>query len=206
MLKDIFITLLRKYSHVNDDAVFNQYWEEIESNYAHKKRHYHTLTHLENLINQLNEVKTNIKHWDTILFSVFYHDAIYNVLKKDNEEQSANLAEKRMLNIGIDTVIIQKTTDYILATKNHILHEDSDCNFLLDADLSVLGSDWESYLAYSKQVRKEYSIYPNFVYNPGRKKVLNHFLEMEKIFKTDYFYEKFEENAKENLARELKMF
>jgi predicted metal-dependent HD superfamily phosphohydrolase len=206
MLKEIFVELLHRYSYMKDTNLFNSYWEEIEENYSHKKRHYHTLTHLENLINQLNEVKSEIKHWDTILFSVFYHDAIYDVLSKENEENSAKLAEKRMLYIITPFSIMTDCIKQILATKNHTLSDDSDCNFLLDADLSILGSNWESYLEYSKQVRKEYSIYPNFIYNSGRKKVLNHFLGMERIFKTDYFYHKFEENAKENLARELKMY
>lgn len=34
---------------------------------------------------------------------------------------------------------------------------------------------------------REYSIYSNVVYNSGRKKVLNHFLTMNRIFKTDFF-------------------
>jgi len=44
-------------------------------------------------------------------------------------------------------------------------------------------------------------VYPDLVYNPGRKKVLNHFLAMDSIFKTDYFYNKFDRQAKENLRK-----
>jgi hypothetical protein len=33
----------------------------------------------------------------------------------------------------------------------------------------------------------EYSIYPAFIYNPERKKVLNHFLLMDRIFKPAFF-------------------
>jgi predicted metal-dependent HD superfamily phosphohydrolase len=66
-----------------------------------------------------------------------------------------------------------------------------------------LGQHWENYLAYAKDVRKEYSIYPDFIYKPGRKKILNHFLKMKRIFKTEFFFAKFEETAKENLNREL---
>jgi predicted metal-dependent HD superfamily phosphohydrolase len=40
----------------------------------------------------------------------------------------------------------------------------------LDADLSILGKDLDTYLAYTKMIRKEYSIYPDFLYKPGRKK------------------------------------
>jgi predicted metal-dependent HD superfamily phosphohydrolase len=92
-----------------------------------------------------------------------------------------------------------------LATKTHILAADSDTNFFTDADLSVLGSDWESYSAYFKNVRKEYAIYPDFIYNSGRKEVLKHFLGMNQIFKTDFFYAKFEAQARLNLERELQI-
>jgi len=58
---------------------------------------------------------------------------------------------------------------------------------------------------YYKNARKEYAIFPDFVYKPGRKKVLLHFLAMERIFKTDYFFHKFEMQAKQNLQKELEM-
>ena len=76
-------------------------------------------------------------------------------------------------------------------------------NLFTDADFSILGAHWETYSIYSQNVRKEYSIYPDLVYNPGRKKVLKHFLEMTRIYKTDYFYSKLEELAKCNLLGEL---
>ena len=59
------------------------------------------------------------------------------------------------------------------------------------------------YDTYCQQVRKEYSIYPDFLYKPGRKKVLEHFLNMERIFKTTYFFDLYEAQARENLRREL---
>jgi predicted metal-dependent HD superfamily phosphohydrolase len=52
-------------------------------------------------------------------------------------------------------------------------------------------------------VRKEYLIYPDLIYNPGRKKVLHHFLAMDRIFKTDFFYNKFEQQARQNLRKEI---
>lgn len=55
---------------------------------------------------------------------------------------------------------------------------------------------------YTKQIRKEYSIYPDFLYKPGRKKVLEHFLQLENIFKTDYFKTKYEVQARKNIESE----
>ena len=91
----------------------------------------------------------------------------------------------------------------ILETKGHSISKDNDTNFFTDADLSILGLDWDLYSEYAQNVRKEYSNYPTIIYKMGRRKVLKHFLVMERIFKTDHFFEKFEVLARENLRREL---
>ena len=201
MLKQTFIALLTKYT--NDQDLITELWAEIERNYSDKKRHYHNLSHLENLLQQLTELKPQIKDWEVVLFSLYYHDVIYNSLKSDNEQKSAELAEKRMKSIGISLEIIEQCKAQIMATKAHFMSENEDTNFFTDADLSVLGQSWEMYSEYYQNVRKEYAIYPNLIYNAGRKKVLKHFLAMERIFKTDYFYLKFEQQARVNLENEL---
>jgi predicted metal-dependent HD superfamily phosphohydrolase len=201
MLKNIFIELTIKFC--NDISFVNECWQEIEINYTKKKRHYHTLTHLENLLNQLEIVKAQIVDWDTILCTLFYHDIIYSALKKDNEEQSAKLAEKRLIQMGLSMPSIEKCKMQIIATKQHLQNTDSDTNYFTDADLSFLGTDWELYSKYMNEVRKEYAIYPNIIYNPGRKKVLQHFLAMDKIYKTVYFFDAFEKQAKLNLEKEI---
>jgi predicted metal-dependent HD superfamily phosphohydrolase len=192
---------LSKYSVGENLAI--EIWNEIEISYSGKKRCYHTLTHLENLLHQLLAVKNYIQHWDTILFTLYYHDSVYNALQSDNEEKSARLAEQRMTRMAIPAEIITDCKAQILATKKHLDNTDTDTNYFTDADLSVLGTDWGSYSTYYKNIRKEYAVYPDLVYNPGRRKVLNHFLAMERIFKTNYFYTKFEQQAKENLQKEL---
>ena len=201
MLKETFIELLTKFTDNDDQKI--ELWTEIQNFHSDKKRHYHTLRHLENLHSQLTDIKGEIQNWETILFTLFYHDIIYNSIKSNNEEKSAELAVKRMRQIFVPKDKIELCKNQILATKSHIKSTDSDTNYFTDADLSVLGQSWEKYSLYSKNVRKEYSIYPDLVYNPGRKKVLNHFLSMDRIFKTDYFYDKFEIQAKQNLQQEI---
>ena len=200
-LKEIFSNLLINYT--TNSSLINELWDEVEKNYSEKKRHYHTLQHLENLLITLTEVKSEIQHWESILFTLFYHDIIYTALKSDNEENSALLAEKRMQQLSVSNDIIERCKNQILATKSHSKSTDSDTNYFTDADLSVLGQPWEIYSLYYKNVRKEYAIYPDFIYNPGRKKVIQHFLSMNSIYKTDYFYNQFEKVAKENLMKEL---
>lgn len=201
MLKETFIELLTNYT--DNKSLINSFWKEIELNYSEEKRYYHTLTHLSDLQNQLCEVKDKIQNWETILFTLFYHDIVYNAIKSDNEEKSAELADTRMKQMNVPKEIIENCKSQILATKKHENNSDFDTNYFIDADLSILGQDTETYNAYFQNIRKEYSIYPDSIYKPGRKKVLKHFLEMDRIFKTEYFHEKFEYQTKINLQYEL---
>lgn len=201
MLKKTFIELLTRYT---DNAhLINKLWTEIEKNYSSSQRHYHNLLHLESLLKQLTEIRNEIQDWDTILFTLYYHDIIYSALNPDNEEKSAELAEKRLNELSVPKDKIALCKCQILATKSHIKSADSDTNYFTDADLSVLGQPWETYSLYYKNVRKEYSVYTDIIYNSGRKRVLIHFLEMSCIFKMKYFYEKFETQAKQNLLNEI---
>ncbi len=204
MLKKTYLKLLSNYTA--NESLINELWAEVEKNHSNKKRYYHTLQHLDNLLVQLTEVKQEIHNWNAVLFTLYYHDIIYNSLKSDNEEKSAELAEKRMKEISVPIEIINLCKEQILATKSHIQSTSSDTNYFTDSDLSILGQSWELYLSYSKNVRSEYCIYPDIVYNAGRKKILNYFLAMERIFKTNFFYDKFEAQAKQNLLKEIELF
>ena len=202
-LKETFVSLLKNYSV--GDQLIEELWLEVARSYSGKQRHYHTLTHLEQLLSQLTEVKNELKHWDTVLFSLYYHDIVYRVLRSDNEEKSAEWAKKSMQRARMPKETVVRCQAQILATKTHQHSADHDTNYFTDADLSVLGRPWEEYTHYYQRVRKEYAVYPDAIYRPGRKKVLQHFLAMNKIYKTDFFYDRYEKQAKLNLRTELEL-
>jgi predicted metal-dependent HD superfamily phosphohydrolase len=201
MIKSMFITLALEY-HPNAKWI-EQLWTEIETAYSNPKRHYHTLHHLEHLVKELESVKDKIRGWNTILFSVFYHDLIYNPLRRDNEERSAAIAEHRLQSIDVPAEKIAACKKQILATQKHLSGGDNDTDLFTDADLSILGKDRTTYRAYAQAIRKEYALYPDMIYKPGRKEVVQHFLKMDKIFKTEPFFMKYEKQARQNLQQEL---
>ena len=201
MLAKEFAEAVSRYSR--DTAQAGKLWDEIEKSYTAKKRYYHNQSHLENLLKELTSIKESIEDWHCIIFSVAYHDIVYNTLQKDNEEQSATLAEQRLAQIAFPADRVDKCVQQILATKGHTISDNEDTNFFTDADLSILGASWEVYETYFNNIRKEYSYYPDLLYKPGRKKVLQHFLAMDKIFKTDKFFSRYEEQARKNLLAEL---
>ena len=200
-IEHIFKLAAEKYS---DSNYIHTLWQEIVAQYSESNRFYHTLGHLENLYAQLLQVRENITDWDAIVFATVFHDYIYDTARTDNEEQSADIAHKRLESIGVPEDRIQRACAHILATKGHTTSNDRDTNAFTDSDLSILGQRWESYLEYSGQIRHEYSRYSDAEYNAGRKKVLTHFLTMERLFKTSYFYQQYEHQARENIAREIR--
>ena len=186
-----------------DPGVIVGFWKEIQFAYSKKGRHYHNLDHLDSVVGELLQVKELIKDWQMIVFSLAYHDFIYNPLRQDNEEKSAEVAEQKLVSLNASQEQITKCREQIVATKGHGSSQDNDTNFFTDADLAILGSDSKTYENYRMLIRKEYKYYPDLVYKPGRKKVLRHFLDMERIYKTSYFFDKYEKQARININDEL---
>lgn len=202
MIKETFFEILEKYS---SDKFFNQrLWEEVEKNYSHSGRHYHTLTHLDNLLGELIPFKNQFSDWDAVIFAIVYHDVVYNTLKSNNEEKSAVSSVNTLTPLAVPANTIRLCEKFILATKHHEA-KDEETNLFTDADLSILGSESSMYMQYASQIRKEYSIYPDLIYNPGRKKVLQHFLSMKSIFKSEEFASRYEAQARVNLEQELSL-
>lgn len=192
-------------SLINDTATADRYWKEITHAYSSKSRHYHNLDHLDNLYQQLLPVKENIHDWSIILFSIAYHDIIYNPRKKDNEAKSAELAVERLHALLIDENRIAHCKQQILATAGHLVSDNSDINYFTDADLSILGAPLSHYLDYAAAIRKEYKMYPGFLYKPGRIKVLKYFLSLDRIFKTSHFHQLYEVSSRSNLLHEIQL-
>jgi predicted metal-dependent HD superfamily phosphohydrolase len=185
-----------------DEALSERLWKDITLHYSSPSRHYHNLTHLNNLGLELIGVGELIEEWDLVVLATAYHDIVYDTLRQDNEEASAAYASS-MLSKLLPANNMAKVTDLILATKGHNNSPDLDTNYFVDADLAILGSPMERYQVYLKEIRSEYAQYPDAVYRPGRTKVMQHFLEMREIFKTPVFYNKYEERARENIIMEI---
>lgn len=200
-LKERFLNLFHRYSENETYAL--ECWKELEQQYESASRHYHNLEHLAHMFTELEAVKTQVKQPETLDFAIFYHDIIYKITSSENEHQSALLFEKRMANTTFPYT--QEVKDLIEATREHTFSEDPDINILLDLDLSILGKSPEEYQNYCANIRKEYSLYPDFMYRNGRIKVLKRFLALDAIYKTAFFKSAYEVQAQINLNFELQL-
>lgn len=201
MLRELFIGLVLRHAPGEERAA--GLWAEIEKNYTRRRRYYHNLQHLQALCELLLPHQQLMQDPDTLLFSLFYHDFIYRVTRKDNEARSAAHAMIVLEKLEYPAEKRLACFEQIHATRTHAWSASPDTNLFTDADLGILGQPPEQYRQYCKQVRKEYAIYPDLLYRPGRKKVVEHFLSMERIYKTPVFFSRLEQQARENLQREL---
>ncbi len=191
-------------NYITNRELIHAFWAEIEYCYNAPGRCYHNLVHIAYMIDKAYQFKDELMDFDTILFSIFYHDIIYVRGRQDNEQKSAERAVERLTNLGVPGAKTEKCQQQIQATQTHADIQDNDTAYLLDFDLSILGETTDKYREYAHQIRKEYSDYPDADYAVGRKMVINHFLEMERIFKTNSLYNLYEQNARKNLNLELK--
>ena len=183
-------------SHGADAATAEQWWHQLQTRYADKRRRYHTLRHIGEMLDLLPHAD------ETVLAAVWFHDAVYFTPR--NEEQSAKLARAALTDLWFNPEVVDDAVRLILATKTHDPAQvDPRFHAFLDADLAILGSDPARYDEYARQIREEYSHVPEGAFRAGRAAVLRSFLERPFIFLTKEFRETFEKRARENIEREL---
>lgn len=133
----------------------------------------------------------------------FYHDLIYDPLRNDNEEKSAEAARRVLKTFPFPEDKLGRVIRIILATKKHDESGDVLSNTFLDADLSILAAHPNQYDEYTRATRREYEAVAGPIYREGRRKVLQHFLAKLHIYKTRSFRDQMEIPARDNIAREL---
>lgn len=196
-------------SHKPDPKIISHVFQELVKAYSSKKRYYHNLTHVADLLRLLGKNKKLIRNPEALTLAIWFHDAVYEPTASDNEEKSAALAARELKKLNIPAQQTKTVTDLILKTKNHTDipdNTDQDTRFFLDFDLKILGTDRKKYEQYLQQIRQEYKIIPDLLYKPGRRKALKKFLETDHIYKTLEFRECYEQKARMNITWELSSY
>lgn len=176
--------------------------EELAGCYAEPHRRYHTLQHLKSVLDLVDELAEEADDPDVVRLAAWFHDAVYDPRRDDNEERSAVLAERMLADTSLEPERARKVAALVRMTKTHD-PGDRDGRVLCDADLAVLGADPETYAAYTRAVREEYSFVPDEYFTAGRAAVLEQLLALPSLFHTPAGRDRFGENARANLRAEL---
>jgi pantetheine-phosphate adenylyltransferase len=139
-------------------------------------RHYHNLNHLNDLISQINENKSNFteKEYEKLMLTAIFHDVVYDPSSSTNEENSANF----LMNCAVDKTNsdILDVKQMILDTKTHNSTTNLSESFN-KYDMNIVERDFDQLLEWEKGISKEYSTYSKEKYKEGRLKFLESLLD-----------------------------
>lgn len=203
-LHELWTQLAEHYSH--DDEQIKNLYEQIVECHSETHRHYHTLTHLSAIFEDLDglSLDQNSPSTHSIHFAVWFHDIIYKPGSTDNEKESAKFAEKALSALGIPAGMIEKVVYMIECTELHNNPKQvENTQLFLDADMAIIGASEDVYDRYTDKIKNEFANVPSILYQQGRKKFIENTLTAERIFQTDYFYNRYEKQARMNLKKEL---
>lgn len=178
---------------------------ELRSAYAEPQRAYHTAEHLvecfEHLDAALRSSAISPSDVAALELAIWFHDAVYEPRAQDNEVRSANFARLALAQVA--AVSVERICALILATEHHRAALDGDQELLLDVDLAILGADDARFDRYEAQIRKEFAWAPEEAYRRTRARLLEEFLARPVLFNTEYFRDRFEARARQNLERSI---
>lgn len=178
-------------------------FDQLIACYSEPHRAYHTVQHLEECFERLKELEDHAQRLGEVELALWFHDAVYDVKRSDNEAKSADWARSVALEAGIAPPAAQRIHSLVLVTVHEAVPTDVDQQIVVDVDLSILGAPSERFEEYERQIRTEYAWVPEDVFRARRREILAQFLARPRIFSTKTFLERYEARARENLARSL---
>ncbi|MEA5599382.1 HD domain-containing protein [Rivularia sp. UHCC 0363] len=179
---------------------------QIVAAYSSPNRYYHTLEHINHVLEVIQTLESQTQNLETkaVRLAAWFHDIVYDTKAKDNEEKSAEYGVSVLSSLSIPSDAIKNVKNLILATKNHqALNSDRNAQVLLDADLSILGSNPDEYSKYTHAIRQEYIWVAEVEYFAARKQILQSFLQRENIYFTQIMQQTKEKIARNNIKAEI---
>jgi predicted metal-dependent HD superfamily phosphohydrolase len=173
-------------------------YRRVRRSWSGMGRHYHTLTHLDACLREFESARELATRAGEVELALWFHDAIYRSWRQDNEQQSAALAARTLRAASADCV--ERIRQMVLATSHRDEDFTGDTALVVDIDLSILGQTPDIYAQFERAIRREYWWVSRAKYVAGRGAVLQKFLGRRSIYQHDRFYEKYEKQARANIA------
>lgn len=184
----------------DDSAAIHQ---RLVAAYSEPQRRYHTLAHIAHCLTQFDQCESLASNADALEIAVWFHDVIFEPGRHDNEALSVELYQA-LSESTHSTEIRQLIHRLIMAT----LHDgssldDSDASYMVDIDLSSFGLDWDDFLLDSQHLREENPHLGDTDYYQNQIKFHSSLLARPRFFLSDYFFQRYEQKARDNVSRYL---
>lgn len=180
-------------------------YDEIIAAYIGPDRHYHNIDHIDEGLALLDEIRHLAEHPDILEMAWWLHDFVYdiNTGSPKNEEDSAIFADRILRELGVEVSKRMRVMKRILATTHDHIPVDFDDWLMVDIDLVRLGVSPDDFDKYGEKIREEHGV-PVWVFEIGITVFLRKFISSRpSIYLTEYFRERYETQAQENIKRVL---
>ena len=169
--------------------------------YDEPQRSYHTLQHLHECIDRFETCTDLTVRPAEIEIALWFHDAVYDVFRADNERRSAEWARDATVASGVPAEVAERIAALVLATKHSTAMPASvDEQLLVDIDLAILGANRKRFAEYERQIRREYAHVLEPVFQAKRRALLAGFMARERLYGTPRLHDELEERARANLS------
>lgn len=170
---------------------------DLLARWSEPHRHYHTLEHLGTMLSIVDES-------GPVPLAAWFHDAIYDPHRADNEEASARLAATVLAELDLPAEVIAEVTRLVRLTATHDpAPDDRNGALLTDADLAILAADPPAYDRYAQAIRREYSHVGDDDFRAGRAAVLRRLHDRPVLYRVVAQRVEWQARARANLSREL---
>ncbi|MDE1463445.1 HD domain-containing protein [Spartinivicinus poritis] len=203
MMQRRFCQLWNRTVAGSNDHDAGEVFHRIYSYYNSDERYYHSTDHIKFCLEQLDLVSELLTAPDAVEMAIWFHDVIYERGACDNEIQSAQFfkdyaAEK------LNPEFADLVYSLILDTTHKHTPTTLDGQYLADIDLSSMALPWQEFLRDSTNVRAECSHLCDNEFYPKQLAFLESLLERKQFFFTDFFQQRFGDQAQDNLQRLIK--
>ena len=177
--------------------------EHVSARYAEPHRRYHTWRHVLACLDARAQITDAAL--PEVDLALLFHDAIYDPFASDNEVQSAHLLVEEGRRAWLNERLLQRARVLVVATahgSDSVADTEEAC-VVVDADLSILGSNRADFEEYELLVRQEFASLDDATYAAGRGRVVQTFLERPAIYATRRGQRLWEARARGNLEWSL---
>lgn len=177
----------------------NDLQARLLASYAEPQRQYHSLQHLAECLVALEAALPLAQHPAEVEVALWFHDAVYDLQRSDNEQKSADWARETLQAAALPPALCQRVHALVMATRHSAAPEGADAQLLVDIDLGILAAPAARFAEYEQQIRTEYAFVPGWIFRRKRRAVLQSFLDRPHIYSTAHFHALHEAVARTNL-------
>jgi predicted metal-dependent HD superfamily phosphohydrolase len=199
--EDFAVSWLRAWRGVGATGDGKAISQALLARYNEPHRKYHTIQHLAECLETFDQMSQLALHPAAVEMALWFHDAIYDLKRSDNEERSAQWANTVLRVACASSETAERVASLVMATKHACAPATPDEQVLVDIDLAILGANEQRFAEYERQIRDEYAFVPDNLFRRKRQAILQSFLQRPRIYSTAHFHMVFEQAARSNLQR-----